>query len=82
MSRTELINKILKKVIYRYKNYNISRCYSYISYAIIYYKLQYEEYKYIYKNFNKYMKHNPQKYDDEIKNFNCNIYINGELINI
>ena len=81
MPRTELINKILKKVIYRYKNFNISRCYSYISYAIIYYKLQYEEYNYIYKNFNKYMKHNPQKIE-ELENFKCNIHINGELIKI
>lgn len=81
MPRTELINKILKKVIYRYKNFNVSRCYSYISYAIIYYKLQYEEYNYIYKNFNKYIKHNPIKYD-ELDNFKCTIYIDGKLINI
>lgn len=81
MERLELINKILKKVIYRYNNFNVSRCYSYIHYAIIYYKLQYEEYNYIFKNFNKYMKHNPIKYD-ELDNLKCNIYIDGKLINI
>ena len=78
MDRLELLNKILKKVIYRYNKYNLARCWGYIGYTISYYNLHFEEYNYIYKNFNKYIKKNPKNYD--LEKFSCRI--NGEYVKI
>lgn len=74
MNNIELLNKIIKKAIYRYKNISIERAWSYISYAIRRYNLNYTQYNYIYKIFNKYMKKNP------IENIiEMNFTINGQI---
>ena len=75
MFRNELINKILKKAVFRYKNISVARSWSYLAYTIRQYKLNYEEYNYIYKVFNKYI----QKNKKEQKEIEINFTINGKI---
>lgn len=74
MNNVELLNKIIKKAIYRYKNISIERAWLYISYAIRRYNLNYTQYNYIYKIFNKYIKKNPVENIIEM-----NFTINGKI---
>lgn len=74
MDNMELLNKIIKKAIYRYKNISVGRAWSYLSYAIRQYKLNYTQYNYIYKIFNKYIKKNPIDIKMEVS-----FTINGEV---
>lgn len=75
MNNTKLLNTIIKKAIYRYKNISTQRAWSYISYTIRQYKLNYEQYNYIYKIFNKYI----QKNKKEQKEIELNFTINGQV---
>lgn len=74
MNNTKLLNTIIKKAIYRYKNINIGRAWTYLSYAIRRYNLNYTQYNYIYKIFNKYIKKNPVENIIEM-----NFTINGKI---
>lgn len=75
MDNIELLNKIIKKAIYRYKNISVGRAWSYLSYCIRQYKLNYEQYNYIYKIFNKYI----QKNKKQQKEIDLNFTINGQI---
>ena len=60
------IKKILNNAIKRWNGNNAMRAQNYISYAIQYYKLNSNEVKYLYSNFNKYTSKHPSNYDLEV----------------